>query len=200
MKTGRKMRHDMRPLGKDILVNGKKNAGYTLLEMIVVVAILAVGLTIVGMSINTIFSLEMRQCTKDICAALGKNKIEQMTKTGNSYLHLYKESDGIYLDIYESGVKLENEYEHGNKIGNGKITITYTLSDNAVGTLDANGIVIAFNRSNGSFKTVGEAWALKFSTPPSHPAAYYKELVISSGGSNRTIVLWPNTGKFSVFG
>lgn len=168
--------------------------------MIVVVAILAVGLTIIGMSINTIFSLEMKQCTKNIYGALGKSKVEQMTKTGNSYLHLYKESDGVYLDIYESGIKLENEYEDGNRIGNGKITITYILSDNTVGTLDANGIVIAFNRNNGSFKTVGEAWALKFSTPLPHPAAYYKEITVSSGGTTRTIMLWPDTGKYSVSG
>jgi prepilin-type N-terminal cleavage/methylation domain-containing protein len=190
---------------KGILVNGTKragainNAGYTLLEMIVVVAILAVGLTIVGMSINTIFSLELRQCAKQIHSELGKEKVAAMTRSGDVYMRLYKTDEGVYIDKYENDKLIEKEIE----VGSVKMTVTYYIGSDATGTqLDADGIIIAFNKSNGSFKKAGQARALFDSAYIPNPStdAYYSKFVIQSGGSSRTIVLWPDTGKFSISG
>jgi prepilin-type N-terminal cleavage/methylation domain-containing protein len=173
-----------------------KNAGYTILEMMVVVAILAVGLGIVGMSVNTIFSLEMRQCVKKLSAELGKQKVAAMTRAGEVYMRLYKDGGGIYLDKYENDVLTEQ----GVKVGGKKISVTYYSTSNTAGTpLGPDGIVIAFNKSNGSFKKIGQAWALYDGLgSPTYPDEYYTKLVIQSGGSSRTIVLWPDTGKFSI--
>ncbi len=176
-----------------------KNAGYTLLEMIVVVAILAVGLTIVGMSINTIFSLELKQCAKEIHSELGKEKVAAMTRSGDVYMRLYKTNSGIYIDKYENDTLIEQ----GIEVGSAKITVTSYIGTSPTGTaLDADGIVISFNKSNGSFKKAGQARALFDSAYSPNPAtdAYYSKLVISSGGTSRTIVLWPDTGKFSISG
>jgi prepilin-type N-terminal cleavage/methylation domain-containing protein len=179
-------------------VSGKalKNAGYTLLEMIVVVAILAVGLAIVGMSINTVFTLEMKQCVKEITGELGKQKVTAMTRSGDVYMRLYQNGDGIYIDKFENDVLTEQ----GIKVGTAKITVTCFSASNTAGTpLGSDGIIIAFNRDNGSFKKIKEAWALYDDTAsPMFPDEYYTRLVISGGGSSRTIVLWPDTGKFNV--
>jgi len=179
-------------------VSGKacKNAGYTLMEMIVVVALLAVGLAIVGMSVSTIFSLEMKQCVKEVAGELGKQKVAAMTRSGEVYMRLYESDGGIYLDKYENDVPTEQ----GVKVGGAKISVTWYSGSNTAGTpLGPDGIVIAFNKNNGSFKKIGQAWALYDSFgSPIYAAEYYSKLVIQSGGSSRTIALWPDTGKFSI--
>jgi prepilin-type N-terminal cleavage/methylation domain-containing protein len=183
---------------KDIPVKRKifKNAGFTLLEMIVVVAIMAIGLGLVSMSVNTIFSLEMKRCVKEITSELGKEKVTAMTRAGNVYMRLYKTGDGIHIDKYENDKRIETI-----DVGSAKIAITCHIGSDPTGTpLDADGIIIAFNRNNGSFKTVGQAWALyDESAPGSGITGYYTKIVVRSG-SSRTIVLWPDTGKFSVSG
>lgn len=185
---------------KDILVGGKatKNAGYTLLELIVVIAILAVGMTIVGMSINTIFSLEMRQSVKEINSELGKEKVAAMTRTGEVYMRLYRTSSGIFIDKYEDDVLVEQ----GIKVGTVKVTVSYYIGTNATATpLDDQGIIISFNKDNGSFKTIGQAWQLyNESYTPTYPSDYYSKLIISGGNVSRAIVFWPSTGKFSIVG
>ncbi len=175
-----------------------ENKGLTLIEIIVVMAIIAIASTIVWMSVNALSGFEAKQCAKYIFGALEKTKVEQMTRQGYSWLHLYRGDDGVYLDIYESGVKLENEFKKGNRVGNRRVLITYTITDAAAGEtpLDEDGIVLAFNRSDGSFKAAGQAWAL--SDPaftPKYPWGYYLTITIKSGNTSRTIALYPNTGK-----
>lgn len=201
MKIGQKMKHDVKPLKAGIHTRRNKgkgfinNAGYTLLEMIVVCAMLAVGITIVSMSINTIFSLEMKQCTKNIGSELGKEKVAAMTRAGEVYMRLYKNSDGIFIDKYENDVLVESRI----KVGTAKITVKYYSESNPDGTpIDNSGIIIAFNKSNGSFKTIKEAWML-FDSSHNAPDENYSKLVVSSSTS-RTISLWPDTGKFSISG
>ena len=188
------MKHDSKPLK----ARSRKNAGYTLLEMIVVVAMLAVGLAIVGMSINTIFSLEMRQCTKNISSELGKEKVAAMTRTGEVYMRLYKDSDGIYIDKYENDTLIEGHI----KVGTVKVMVRYySLSDTSGTPLDNVGIIIAFNKNDGSFKTIGKAWALFDTAHGSlYPDEYYSKIVVSGGNSSRGIDLKPNTGKFTISG
>jgi hypothetical protein len=159
---------------------------------------MAIGLTIVGASITAIFSLEMRQCTNELGSELGKEKITAMTKAGEVYMRLYKNRDGIYIDKYENDILIEQ----GVKIGSAKVSVQYYSASNAAGTsLDENGIIIAFNKYDGSFKKIGAAWELYNSPPaPLYLDEYYSKLVVSSGKSSRTIELWPNTGKFSISG
>ncbi len=172
-----------------------KNAGFTILEMIVVVAIMAIGLGLVSMSVNTIFSLETKRCVKEIASELGKEKVTAMTRAGDVYMRLYKTGDGIYIDKYENDKPAEQDI----KVGSAKIAITCHVGSDPTGApLDADGIIIAFNRNDGSFKTAGQAWALyDESAPGAGIGGYYTKIVVRSGAS-RTIILWPDTGKFSV--
>jgi prepilin-type N-terminal cleavage/methylation domain-containing protein len=173
-----------------------KNKGFTLIEIIIVVAILAIAGSIVWMSINPLFGFEAKKTAKYLFGAMEKTKVLEMTKMPDSWLYLYRADDGVYLDIYECGVKLENEYKDNNKIGSATITVTVTMKGGATETLDENGIVIAFNRSDGSFKTSGQAWDLQDpSYTPLYPGDYYARITISGGGTVRAITLYPNTGK-----
>ena len=171
-----------------------KNKGFSLIEILVVMAIIAIAGTIVWMSVNTLFGVKAKQSAKYIFGALEKTKVEQMTKQGDSWIWLHTGSDGVYLDIYESGALLENEFEDGNRIGDKQVFVTYTMTG-GTGTLDNDGIVLAFNRSDGSFRTVGQAWDLKAPGSPPNPN-FYVLITVTSGDTSRSITLYPNTGKF----
>ena len=161
--------------------------------MMVVVAILAVGLAVVSMSVNTIFSLEMKECVKQLAAELGKQKVAAMTRSGEVYMRLYKDDGGIFIDKYENDVPVEQ----GVRIGGEKISVTYYSGSNTAGTpLGPDGIVIAFNKSNGSFKKIGRVDDVRRFRQPELSGEYYTKLLYKAAPS-RTIVLC-HTGKFHI--
>lgn len=188
-----------------------KNRGYSLIELIVVVAMIAIAGSILFLSINTKYALEMRQCAKTVNSALAKVKIDTLSKTGNVCLHLYTQSDGVYMDIWENGTKLEETNDLGqiNKIGKKTVGISYTVVNTETNQisipipLDDTGIVIAFNRSDGSLKTIGAALDIAKEsygstyTPP-NPDDSYNSITFTGAGSSMTITLHPDTGKFEL--
>lgn len=175
-----------------------KNAGFTLIEIIVVVAIIAIATAIGGLSINAVFTFDMKKGVQNINGALEKVKVEQMAKAGDSWLKLYADDDGIYLDIYENGIRLDNEFDDGNKIAKKTVSVTYTLSDATEHTLDGTGIVLAFNRSDGSFATADDALTRSGTQGTIGTGVYYSSITLKSGDRSRTLTLYPNTGKFDI--
>ena len=162
---------------------GVNSRGFTLVEIIIVVAIIAVALTMAFLSINTIFALDVQKTAKEIVSDLGKTKIACMTREGDVYLHLYKNEYGIMVERFENGAPVGA----AEKVGKATLTVTCFYGAAADGTvLDETGITIAFNRSDGSFK-------------PS-TGGNVTRLVVSSGDRSRTITLWPQTGKVTYTG
>ncbi|MEL4106308.1 type II secretion system protein [Oscillospiraceae bacterium WX1] len=188
-----------------------KNRGYTLIEVLVVVAMILVAGTIVFMSINAIFALDMRQTAKEVYAGISKLKVDTMSKTGDVCLHLYTKSDGIYMDIWEKGAALStavllqetDDLGSVNKVGKKTVSVFYTTSNNTALEipLDNTGVVLAFNRSNGSFKTLGQSWSLAqtlFSatyTPPNESDTV-TSIIFQSSGTRKTLTFSADTGKF----
>ena len=175
------MKKRISPHGLNIRSERLNNKGLTLIEIMVVMAIIAIASTMVWLSVNTIFGLQAKQTAKELYAGMEKTKVEQMMKSGETSLKLRRDDDdgGVYLDFCHDGEVVESK-----KIGSSRIIVTYTLT-NSEGTLDSNGIVLAFNRSDGSFKTAEGTGG-----------DYYDTITILSGGFSRTITLYPNTGKF----
>lgn len=187
-----------------------KNRGYSLIEILVVIAMIAIAGSILFLSINTKYALEMRQSAKFLNSALAKVKVDTLSKTGDVCIHLYTQSDGVYMDVWENGTKLEETNDLGqiNKIGRKTVGVTYTVCTDSGNIsdqipLDGTGIVIAFNRSDGSFKTVGEGWntakiAYGSTYAPSNPNDTYHSITFASTGISMTITLHPDTGKFEL--
>ena len=75
----------------------KKNAGFTIVELIVVVAMLSIFIGIFVVNVGRITGYNAKECYKKISSAITENKIETLSKA--------KETGDIYLQIYQDTLK-----------------------------------------------------------------------------------------------
>lgn len=178
-------------------MDGMKNQkGYTLIELIVVVAILAIvafsGFSMIGL----LSGKYAKECAKKTESALAENKVNALSKSKGAaeydvYIRIYADADGkIYLD------SVVGSETRTSKIGNDRVTVSAVKgalgtdgSDTTVSLSDlgADGILIAFNRSDGSFNPVqGET------------DVYWKRILFQQGSHTYQIEMVARTGKFSL--
>ena len=175
--------------------------GFSLVELVVVIAIMAVlgGLFITGL--NLIFGLPSRECARELKSELEKVRTDAMGKTEAS-LYLYKAADGIYFRESYHGFSPDEKQmdETGSKrapvkIGNDRVTLKYleksedpSLLEGSLSALeakckelDAAGITLHWNRETGGFISVGEDVCLR-------------AILVQSGGHTWRLTLHEMTG------
>ena len=179
--------------------------GFTIIELVIVVSLLAVALTIFILSFNTVFALDVKHCANEMYSLLQENKMAALSKqAGQNYVHIYRKSDGVYMDCVENGAVVSNSQSNetnfsGNKIGKTNVTVTYKTEDGTTGTLGTNGIYLAFNKGDGSFLDIGSTNKLRDGTQPAN-SHYYTQVSISNQFRTITITLEHATGRFSLGG
>lgn len=164
------------------------NRGFSLVELIVVVAI---GAILIGASILSIASISgtaAKQCARNIESILNKTRVTTMGKD-TAVIELYKDlSDGAYY--YTVTVKNGKVDKNGNgettaetkKIGRSNLEIRYsadvsTTFNNASKLDVSNPIKIEFDRSSGAEKTdISKIW-------------------VKHGSTEKTITIYKETGK-----
>lgn len=154
------------------------NRGFSLVELIVVVAI---GAILIGASILSIASISgtaAKQCARNIESILNKTKVTTMGKD-TAVIELYKDlSDGAYYyEVTVTNGKGEITAET-KKIGRSNLEIRYSTTFNNASKLDvSNPIKIEFDRSSGAEKTdIGKIW-------------------VKHGSTEKTITIYKETGK-----
>lgn len=144
----------------------KDNNGFSVIELIIVVAIIAAVVTTCALSISLVLNANARTCANDIVRAIAECKIATMTKgQGNVRLLLYRDSSGsIYSELQTRRTSVDN-WETGNdgaeKIGAKKCIVGSAdgsddlphKSGSAVPTLETGMWEVYFDRSSGSFKS-----------------------------------------------
>lgn len=167
----------------------KNNKGYSLVELIVVIAIISV----VGLgamwSIIMVFSANAKTCANDIIGAISECKITTMSKgQGNVRVIIYRSSNGnIYseLQMRESSTGAWTAVRESEKIGARRCSVGAT--DGADDLPDkASAWEIYFDRSSGSFL---------YSTDPGKPNTSVTEIYVQGGRKNYRIKLEELTGK-----
>lgn len=165
--------------------------GYSMVELVVVIAILAVlaggGITLLGL----LPSSAVKGCTREITSHLEKTRTSALSFE-DAKCYLSCKDDGIYMTIETTRGGTASSIEE--KVGKNNVTVSYTLAGGTAQTLTSGGdtLVLGFDRSSGAFK---KAQIKKASGTIEEPGIYCTEITITGGSKTRTLKLVALTGK-----
>lgn len=137
----------------------KENKGFSTIELIVVIAIMAVlvaaGATFTGL----IPASRMKECVKETTSMIEKTRTNAMSY-GGAELSIYRDEDGIVAKMTVSKTinGADKPTTEEKTVGVSAIAVYYRLGDNGEWTeLTAaeadKGLIITFDRASGAFGT-----------------------------------------------
>ncbi|PXV93318.1 prepilin-type N-terminal cleavage/methylation domain-containing protein [Lachnotalea glycerini] len=158
----------------------ENNKGLSLIELIVVIAIIAILSAGTVISIGLIFQSDVKECSHKLAGYIGQAKITTMSKVSGD-LELYQ--DASDKDYYVTISSETTPY----KIGNSGLTITcVTTLGNEIVISNTNTLKLKFDRSSGAFKY------LEGTTD------YCNQIKIQKKTKEISIYLIPETGKYYI--
>lgn len=140
----------------------RKNKGFSVVELLIVVAILIIVGTVTAVLLNHISYGNVLKAANKVNTIMDKVRLVTLAKDTREYLYIYNIDEKIYMKVSEeSGSEDANlDTATGEKIGMG-ILVYYQITGGEEKLLEAGQhISIAFEKSTGSFTTDYE-W-LKF--------------------------------------
>jgi len=142
------------------------NKGYSIVELIIVIAIMAIITGFLAYSFSMVTGQQPRECANNISVALDKAKIYSMSKSGSSdaYVEIWLDSNKGYVASYYAPnspikvnaipgtdyIKIEEEI-----IGKKTVSVECFLADASGTSFEINGtnrIRIYYDRITGGFK------------------------------------------------
>ena len=171
-----------------------KNAGFSLIELIVVIAVMVI---VAGIGISWISRLSgyrARECASKVASTLNGAKVKSLSKqqnTGDAYWELKKGSDGkYYVSTYYpeysgGGYTLVEETAKVGKTSNLKVTYTDVDGDHVVDS--SNSLKLCYDRSTGALYE-GSAGTVD-------KTKNISEIRVSNGARSFKIEIVAKTGK-----
>lgn len=161
----------------------KNNQGFSLVELIVVIALMAILVGGVISYVGTYGSTKVKNCAKEIESHFSETKVCAMSKS-QAYMIIYANDTGVYVkSVQGSNSETEKIGEKGLKVSyrNERNGTTYTT----VGTTEAAGLKIEFDRASGACKKMADD-------------KYCYAIQVTNGTSTYTVNIEPITGKSSM--
>lgn len=177
----------------------RDNKGFTLIELIIVIAIMAVLGGVFVYSFSVVTGQEARQCANNFSAVLDKAKNYALTKSGSSdvYLEVSLDSDKGYMARFYIPVSPEDSSStyvlmEEQKIGKKAVEVTCTLQNGTSFSITgSNCIRIYYDRVSGAFQ---EATAV---IGGGNEESYCTKIQIKRGRTY-LLTLVPPTGKHTL--
>ncbi len=170
----------------------RNNRGMSLVEIIIVVAILSIVAGGITLGIGFMTRKPADECANKLRAALQSNRMTTMGKLSAKIEVLVlrddpTHADGIYIKETIGTAGDASVKENMTRIGDVDITIQYTVSTGGAPVTITPGhpLELSFNRSSGAFN-------------PLPGGGYCTEIVISKGSLTRTLKLYYMTGKIEL--
>lgn len=163
----------------------RNNRGMSLVEVIIVVAILSMVAGGITLGIGFITGKPADECANKLKAALQNNRMTTMGKL-SAKLEIRVEADGIYIKETIGTAGEASAKVNTTRIGDAGIEIKYAVSGGGYVDLPVgSSLEISFNRSSGAFN-------------PLPGGGYCTEIVISKGSTVKTLKLYYLTGKIEL--
>ncbi len=174
------------------------NRGMSLIELIVVIAIMAVLAGGFLSMIGLLSGKQARQAAQDITSSVEKNRVVSMSRSSGAasdvtaadvYVRITRKDRNIVIEQYVKGTVTDSVTVRGNRISHFYV---YTaaggnsaVTDKAEKTeLDENGIILAFDRATGAFLPAS-----------AEQGTYIKKLEICEGARTCFVSMVPATGR-----
>lgn len=182
----------------------RDNKGFSLIELVVVVALMALLVGVLGYSFSLVTGQEARQCANNLSTALDRAKNYALTKSGSSdaYMELTRDTDGSFLVTYYVPAKAwTNNAQSGTAdyvaidsqtIGKKAVEITCNLTTIGSVTLTSGtSIRFYYDRISGALKKV--VWV----TGGSQQEDHCQQITVSRG-KTYLLTLIEATGRHSL--
>lgn len=190
----------------------QKNKGFTLVELIIVIAVFAVLLGIVVPSLNSILGFRVNRAANSIAAALDKTKTEASNRLVGE-MKLEKREDGYYISYYLDRGKVSGEsnvkQDQPEKIAPARTIISYATDSGSEQELAVgDSIVLTYDRATGAFLPLQEkVWTQKEilsvleageDIPLTRTGEYCTQITVSGGSRYKRLSLIQETGKYEI--
>ena len=188
------------------------NKGFTLVELIVVVAIFTILLGLAVPSLNSILGFRVNRAANSIASALDRTKIEASSRLVGE-MKLEKRADGYYISYYLDRGKVGGAShvteDDPEKIAPARTEISYTSSDGSSHVMAAgDSLILTYDRATGGFlpiqstvisqeEILNDLKAGK-DVPLQKTGTYCTSITVSGGRRYKTLSLIKETGKYSI--
>lgn len=190
------------------------NKGLSLVELIVVIAIMAVLIGIGTFSLSLLFGTQAKSCAQKVSAMLSETKTGCMSRFDETMTLSYRKkvadsdpgydpsvtSDGYYAEnrvftMKKDASLFEAASTQMRRMGSPRVVITVHLTDGTVFELgENNSITVSFDRASGAFEEVA-------ATVDGNPVTgYIDRMTFQSGLRTFTITMVAETGKHTLQG
>ena len=156
----------------------KNNRGFTLVELIVVITILAIVSAIVGVSVSTVSSAREKRCAAEINSLLGMTKMKCLSRSGNVYVVIRQEGNELVYDYYEGVDPADSsrgQLTDQDRLAKG-VAVKYSIGGGTEKIIsETETLTLKFNRTTGGL--------LQPFMPESHRRGSYKRVTASLQGA-----------------
>jgi prepilin-type N-terminal cleavage/methylation domain-containing protein len=142
---------------KVMLVRNAKrnNEGYTLVEILVVVALIGIALGVITMSLATLFSANAKKTAYNMSAMIAQARVNAMYKSAPVFVRFYIDGDSIMGQYYEAGLpKTVAEV-----MGSDRVVVEFVTTDGTTVAFDGTPgkeIYIGFDRLSGRLRAASD--------------------------------------------
>lgn len=163
--------------------------GFSLIELIVILAIMAVLSGAVGIGVSQLSGTKAKECANKLESTLNTIRSQTLGKQSVTAV-LYVEDKTYMVKVTSTVDTVTTEQEY--RIGSTKATLEYGQSESSKTSVDSTGMSLEFDRASGALKSFGGIDLTADSAPS------VMNFYVSQNGKTYVIHIYKETGTVSM--